>query len=270
MSFNVTPEMLLQMEANGDTPHCDSLFSTMGALSVEIGIGKRNIYRATNINASGEWIIVVTPIDPSSPPPPPPIEIGLIEGIDVSSYQPRDLSGLIALSGARHVVVKLYQSFEIPPQEHSIDQIESARLEGATAGGYFWLYRVAPADARAQVRGALAVADEAGLALPVLWVDVEDYTDGTIPTARQVSDALDECAKHSVLGGVYWNEGIWRRLGSPDFGGVPLWAADWDEIPLLDTPAFGDMILVGKQYTSTAPDGSPLDRNVFLASFAGY
>lgn len=193
----------------------------------------------------------------------------MISAIDVSSAQPRDLTGLIAYYQPEHVVVKLYQPTEristanptgAFAQDHSRAQIASALASGCTVGGYFWLY--ATQDPRQGIRAATALATAAGLDLAVLWTDIETYTDGTIPTAAQVDDAMDECAQLGLTPGVYTSPEMWRRAGNPRV--EPHWR-NWTALyngrADLAVPEYGGWAaeqIVGHQFTST-----PIDRSVF-------
>lgn len=193
-----------------------------------------------------------------------PFSVGpeLVSGIDVSNHQDRDLTSLIRTLGARHVVVKLYLGLETPPQDHSRDQLTSARANGCTAGGYFWLYATEPAAD--QVKD---IADSFDLsAIPVLWIDVERYpADQTIPGEVHIASALDECDRLGITAGIYTSQSEWGRIGSPStFKDRPLWTAFYSTPPeaaLDTTPLYGgwtrDMCW-GHQWTST-----PIDRDVF-------
>lgn len=185
-------------------------------------------------------------------------------GIDVSSYQPTDLSALIARTGAEHVVVRMYQATVEGAvlQAHSAAQVQSALASGATVGGYCWLY--ASVDPAQQVNEAIALARSCGLTLPVLWLDIEPYTDGSLPNAQQIQAALDACTAAGVRGGIYSGLWVWPRLGSPSFPGVPLWYAVYDGVAALDQQPFGDMALDGKQYADHDAVG-PIDLDVFGA-----
>jgi cell wall-associated NlpC family hydrolase len=199
--------------------------------------------------------------------PPIAASTDLVRGIDVASYQPTDLTDLIRQTGARHVVVKLYQSVEriggrMTGAEHSRAQIASARANGCTVGGYLWGY--AERDPVVSVRDALALAQSAGITLPILWLDIEPYTDGSIPSVDWIRAALAECEAQGVRGGIYSGAWVWPRLGNPSLPDVPLWTAIYDGSPALDVAAYGGMRLVGKQYGTT-----PCDTNVFLPEVCG-
>ncbi len=187
----------------------------------------------------------------------------------MSSYQPADLTGLVAGLDPRpaHVVVRLYLPEEQPPQAHSLAQIESARRAGCSVGGYLWAY--GDLDPRQSVRAACSLASRAQLTLPVLWMDCEGYGADPGPDAAWLRAALDECERLGVRGGIYtgrwWAE---RRLPAGEFARVPLWAAwyngraDLDSVPLF--AAWRREMLWGHQYV-----GEGLDLDVFDARALG-
>jgi GH25 family lysozyme M1 (1,4-beta-N-acetylmuramidase) len=157
------------------------------------------------------------------------------------------------------VVVRLYQPSERPPQAHSLAQIESARANGCTVGGYLWLYT--SDDPRRQVREAVALAERARLRLPVLWLDVEPYLDGSLPSVAQIREAVDECRRLRVSPGIYTGAWVWGRLGdTTEFASLPLWVAQYDgRSSLEEVRLFGGWsAAAGKQYAD-----QPLDRDVF-------
>ena len=192
----------------------------------------------------------------------PPDVPELVHAIDVSSYQSRDLTAILDGLEPRptHVVVRLYQAAELPSQEHSLAQIESARANGCTVGAYVWLY--AGLDPRSQVRDVLALAARAQLRIPVLWLDVEPEADGSLPDVLEIRTAIGACWLAGVRAGIYSGSWAWPKLGSPtEFAeeGVPLWTADYNGQPTLGVPLYGGWTEVqGHQY-----QGSPIDRSVF-------
>jgi hypothetical protein len=192
----------------------------------------------------------------------------LARGIDVASYQPTNLTVLIQQWGIQHLSIRMYQrSMEGPNlQEHSRLQVVSAVANGCSVTTpYYWQYRGAAAEQ--QVDESLELATRCGIGVKILFADIEKYTDGSIPTAQQVYDGLNRCAANGIRGGIYTGYYIWRDLlGGATFEGVPLWFADYDHIPDFNVEAFGGMVLVGKQYSDQAPDGTSLDCDVFDAS----
>jgi hypothetical protein len=164
----------------------------------------------------------------------PPVS-GTVPGIDVASYQPTDLSGLIRQTSAQHVVVRLYlgEGWEGPSQQISRDQIASAQACGCSVGAYMWLY--AAYNPRESVQRALALAATCGLTLPILWIDFEPYTDGSLPSTGQLVAALEECERAGIQGGTYTGKWVWDQIGNPTTPAAtrPLWAAQYDGIPTL-------------------------------------
>lgn len=195
-----------------------------------------------------------------------PQQTGLVRAIDVASYQATDLTALIQKAGASHVVVRMYQQTVegVNLQNHSRAQVDSARANGCSIGAYLWLY--ASVDPYRQVGEAFDLAQSCGIGLKILWLDIEPYTDGSLPSAEQIKDALDACQQRGVQGGIYSGAWVWPRLGNPSFPGVPCWWASYDGVAALDVQPLGGMVLVGKQYSDKAPDGSALDCDVFDAS----
>ena len=180
--------------------------------------------------------------------------------MDVASYQPRDLSGLIAQYQPELVIVRLYLPWERPSQDHSLAQVASARANGCDVQGYCWLYR---GDRMARVLHEirwLAVRAQLDLA-PVLWADIETY-EGSMPTWYALRRYVAECRAAQLRPGIYSSAEMWRRGGYRNLGPeVLLWAARSGVEPWAVEP-FGGMSLVGHQY-----QGSPLDVSVFLDAF---
>lgn len=194
-------------------------------------------------------------------PEEPPAPAALIRTMDVSSHQPADLTALIAETGATQVIVRMYQPGELPSQDHSHLQIESARQNGCRVGGYMWLY--AAWDARQQIRDAVALARDCGLNLRYLWIDYEPYTDGTKPTGDQLAQAVSECWEQGVNPGIY--SGKWCWPDDDTFFGIPLWAAQYDGIESVDNfiPFGGWTQCAAKQY-----QGSPIDLSAWRPEYA--
>lgn len=195
---------------------------------------------------------------------PAPAPGRLVRAIDVSSHQPRDLTAIIAEHQAEHVVVRLYLPGERPPPEHSIAQIESARANQCSVGGYCWCYR--SFDPANTVRQALLLAEIAGVALPILWLDCETYN----PTGHSVEDpgpdaawlraAIAECRRLGMRPGIY--SAMWwvkEYLGElSQFGKLPTWIADYNNIPTLDgvepLPGSSRAMVYGHQFSADTID----------------
>lgn len=208
----------------------------------------------------------LAPREPGASP-----KTGIVAGIDTSSYQPTDLTGLITKWGIGHVVVKLYQSVEniggrITGTQHSTAQLESAIAAGATPGGYIWGYR--DRDPIASVEDGIALFRRVvGKSPPVLWIDIEPYgTNSNVPGAAWIQTALDHCGALGVRGGIYTGPWVMPIIGNPTFPGVLGWIATYTGVPSLDH-ALAGLTIVGHQYSSVAPDGTSLDMDVFDAAF---
>lgn len=210
------------------------------------------------------------PLDESfwATPAEPPTPVGIVQAIDVASYQPRDVTTLVRELGCEGVIVRLYLPAENPSQDHSLAQIASAQAAGCVVGGYMWCYP--DLDPHQSVIEALALAERAGLNLPVLWLDLETYEGAPGPNALWLRRAIAQCEANGVQAGFYTAKWYWDAYmpGFTEFGtaDVPLWAAVYEDLPQgqdLDhwVPFGGWGHLTGKQWTST-----PVDRNVMLAS----
>ena len=186
-----------------------------------------------------------------------------VTGIDVSNHQPRDLSTLIQQHQPEHVVVKLYQEVEIAGgRAHARAQIESAQAHGCTIGGYVWLYRDVPIEQ--QIHDALSLAEEAGVTLPILWIDYEPYvSNNNLPRISQLLEAVGVAERAGVRAGVYTGPWVWNLIGNPvtELASRPLWTADYRPLPDLNGVRLygGWEFASGHQWTS-----QPVDRNVFL------
>jgi len=186
--------------------------------------------------------------------------------MDVSSYQPTDLTLLIAEHRIEHVVVRLYVPGEEPPQDISRAQIASARANGCTVGGYMWAY--AAFDPVVSVGQVLSLARNCGEWLPVLWIDWEEYEGEPVPDFDWILRAVNQCHAYPVRPGIYSRYG-WlmehltggQRQSLIDLG-VVLWLAQYDGQQTLDDvqmPSWWPRgLLLGKQY-----QGDPIDLNVF-------
>lgn len=159
------------------------------------------------------------------------------------------------------MIVRLYLPWERISQDHTRAQIDSARANGCTVGGYVWGYRDSPP--RETIIQAVALAESCGVDLPVLWIDVEDY-EGTPPPGEDW--LLEAGAEAMVWGerpGIYTGSTFWRKIGNPtSMSDWPLWYARYDERQVIDPVDFGGWTEPsGHQFTST-----PIDQDVMLES----
>lgn len=187
----------------------------------------------------------------------------LVLGMDVSSFQPRDLTDLIQAHSVSHVVVKLYQTIENIPQSYSINQIHSAQANNCTVGGYVWLYH--GVNPRQQVQDAVELAEKSGIDLPLLWIDCETY-EGEAPTLEEVLEAVQMCHDLSISVGIYTGNWFVRDYWGGDIGALvdyPVWLADYNNQADLLTPSpyWPREKVLGHQYSS-----NPVDIDVFDGS----
>jgi hypothetical protein len=218
--------------------------------TTEFGYGFKFDYRSSNVR--GNWETVAYYLNTQAPIPP---ILTTVEAIDVSSHQPTDLTNLINQFNPHHVVVKLYQSVEQPSPAHSRAQLNSALDNGCTIGGYYWLYT--GIDIEQQVNDALQILAHP----PVLWIDVEKYTDGSLPTLDEVIRSIEYIESLNIRPGIYTAKWVWDILDNPqELSSDLLWYADWSNPPSLDlaVPFGGWRQAAGHQYTST-----PVDRSIF-------
>lgn len=188
----------------------------------------------------------------------------LIRGIDVSNYQPTDLTALIRRYQAEHVVVRLSTESQ-RHREIARAQLRSAIANGCSVSGYVWCHW--DADPRQHVRDALSVLRDAGLGsadVGVVWLDVED-TESLAQARCSLEEWLQEavCAVQEAgyIAGVYTACWFWPKVRG-DFSHLPLWAAQYDGIPTLESVVlFGGWsreMVWGKQY-----QGEGIDLDVF-------
>ncbi len=184
----------------------------------------------------------------------------------MASYQPADLTDIIASLTPRpeHVVVRLYLPGERPSQQHSLDQIASARANGCTVGGYVWAYP--DFDPRQTVQDGLALAERAGLRLPVLWIDVETYEGKPGPGVDWLRAAAEACQARGVQAGIYtakWYVDAFLPE-AVELANLPLWVAQYDGRPTLSDfeGLDGWAHAAGKQYR-----GEGIDLDVFREEY---
>lgn len=195
--------------------------------------------------------------------------MGIVTAIDVSSHQGSDIRHLLDQFQPQLVIVKVYLPQELGSTgawDYTIPQAEQALNAGCSVGGYFWCY--ADLDPRQSVRDANAVAMLAGIQFSAdspLWLDIETYTDGSIPDLNWIAEAEAEAAVLGIPVGIYTSREMWRRCtgdgDNPAFSHLPLWAAQYaPPTPSLDdyAPFGGWPTCLGRQWTS-----DPIDQNVF-------
>ena len=179
----------------------------------------------------------------------------LLRGIDVSNYQPPDLAGLIKQYQAEHVVVRLSTESQ-RHREVAWAQLRSALDRGCSVSGYVWCYW--DLEPRGHVTDALAVLSEAGLGtseVRMVWLDVED-TETLVLARCSVEEWLREAVSvleaAGFMPGIYTAQWFWQTRVRGDFSRLPLWAAQYDGQPTLDSVRlFGGWtreMVWGKQY----------------------
>lgn len=192
-------------------------------------------------------------------PPPGPAPATVL-GVDVSNYQPRDLSALIQQYGFQHVVVRLWLPEEIPDAQYSLDQLHSAIDNGCTVGGYYWGYKNLEPERSAE--NALELWTRANVGnLPVLWPDIEVYANEGCPNQDWTLAACRHAVQMGQLGGVYSSD----YMIDTYWGSYPqelqtyyYWCANYNGQPTLDVPSKYWSKVHGHQYWS-----KPVDFNVF-------
>lgn len=155
--------------------------------------------------------------------------------------------------------MRLYLPIEgTDKQQHSLAQIDSAKANGATLGGYVWAY--GDVDPLSTVDDALHLA---GSNLPpVLWFDVEQSI-YTPPTLEWLNMAGRHCDSLGQRKGIYSSAEQWKALyGAAVLEGDWLgWAAGYNGVPDLNVPGFGGCEIVGHQFAD-----KPVDQSVFAES----
>lgn len=197
-----------------------------------------------------------------------------VHSIDTSSFQPRNLTRIIQAYRVKHVVVHLYLSHETPDPQHSKDQINSARDNGCSAGGYVFPYRPAD-DPERMLWDTLELCSSVGLELPCAWIDAEPNDWGDGPDEAWFDSWYDLCASVQMPTGPYCNRD-WMNTHSymPKYGemGHPLWLANWDgvaDVTQGHIPA-GWTELAGKQWEVAHGPLGEIDRDVFREEWTVY
>src|SRR4030095_4187743 len=174
------------------------------------------------------------------PPPLPPEASGTVHGMDVSNYQPRDLSGLIAEHGIGHVVVRLWLPEEQPDAGYALDQIWSALGSGCTVGGYWWAYRgLSPEQS---VEDAYALWQRAGAGeIPILWPDVEPYENEGCPNEDWTNRACRHIEQLGLGSGAYIADWVvdqfWMRHVGEEMKARIAWLANHNGQATLSCPS---------------------------------
>ncbi len=147
-----------------------------------------------------------------------------------------------------------------------MEQLHTAIAAGCTVSGYIWCYwDLAPI---AHVRDALKVLEMAKLTpadVGMIWLDVEDtrtWPRRWLSGSQWLRDAIWAVKSAGYRPGIYTGKWFWDGYMKANFSEYPLWAAQYDGIPDLESVIlFGGWTrerLWGKQYSSEG-----VDQNVF-------
>jgi hypothetical protein len=184
-----------------------------------------------------------------------------VHGLDVSNYQPRDLSGLIQQYNIQHVVVRLWLPGEKPDPGYALDQIWSALANGCTVSGYFWAYRAW--EPEWSVDEALELWARAGVGqIPNLACDVESYGYEGCPDEAWARRARAQTHANEALACTYIADWVvdsyWGSYVSPDFADTESWLANYNGQVVPTCPSNYWTTQVGHQFS-----GNPVDLNSF-------
>ncbi len=191
-----------------------------------------------------------------------------MRGIDVSNYQPADLTELIRVNKAEHVVVRL----STESQDHfdiAVAQLKSAKANGCSLSGYIWCYwDMSP---EWLIASALDVLGAAGLGPPdvgTIWLDVEERGPATGSIALiwpWLNAAIKAVQDDGYRVGIYTGKWFWDAFmpGVAVYGLLPLWVADYNNKPDLDVALFGGwQRCAGHQYSADGIDLDVFDESV--------
>ena len=139
--------------------------------------------------------------------------------IDVSNYQPRDLSNLIQTYAPDVIIIRIQLPTEHIPPGYTHDQAASAHAWNIPVQAYVWGY--GDADPVWTMVNAVRIYREISAQGP-LWLDCEaDIDEDWVRDAIVVGEAL------GVTVGIYTGFWWWQSHIVGDFGHLPLWVADY-------------------------------------------
>lgn len=160
----------------------------------------------------------------------------------------------------RHVVVRL-STETTRHREIAVKQLRSAVANGCTTSGYIWCYF--DEDPVRVVRESLHVVTAAAVPISMVWLDVEDelsVANASMSVETWLWSALRALWPRRV--GIYTARWFWERHVREPFNFVPLWAAQYDHQPTLESvELFGGWpreLVWGHQYSA-----DEIDLNVF-------
>lgn len=256
MPYTIGPGVAQAMKDAGDEPRSNEEYHNApgsGEVLYSLTQGRDAMYRWTPSDG-----VKRLPFADAAP------TTRLLKAIDVSSNNGYDIGPLITRYTPDLVIVKAYQSIELGGKggDYTIAHARTAQSKGCAVAFYVWLY--AGVNGGDQVRYALATIAQTAMQPKSLILDCESYTDGSDPSAAVIGSAVGE-VEHARLqpwiytGAWWWNAHTMQ--GSTDFGQYPLWAAQYDGIPTLESvKPFGGWntsTIKGKQY-----QGNPVDLSV--------
>ncbi len=152
----------------------------------------------------------------------------------------------------------MYLPWENVSQDHSRAQVTSAWANGCETAAYYWQYRTS--DPIASAHEACALARDCGISVPIVFDDIETYTDGSIPSADAVRAGGEQCAAEGFDRAIYSSEAMWKKIGNPVFGPEwKAWVANYGVPPNVNVPGFGGMTVVGHQWVGGIQDQSLFD-----------
>ena len=158
-------------------------------------------------------------------------------GLDVSSHQPSDLSGLIRAHSPDFMIVRMYLPDEAPGlQLVSHLQVASCKYNNVDVWPYFWAYRGFNPEKSVDDAVNLCWDTCVDPRKQVLWIDCEDYLSSDPgPNADWLLRAAKEADSHKISLGIYSAPWWWNRAdtmnGDEQFHVWPLWVAQGDEQP---------------------------------------
>lgn len=193
----------------------------------------------------------------------------LIKTLDVSNYQPRDLTGLIHQYDISHVIVRLWLPGERPDPGWALDQIWSAQGNGCTVSGYYWGYRNWEPEWSVEQALVLWQRADAG-EIPCLWSDIESYADEGCPDAVWTERACQAAEGSGVRGGGYLADWVidayWGGHVPATLRARPAWMARYDGRQTLEGVShyWAQEMVLGHQWTGDPVDLSVMDKEVTL------
>lgn len=184
--------------------------------------------------------------------------LALVPGLDVSNYQPADVTALVSQYNAKHVVVRASTESD-QHRQITRQQCATALQAGCTIGAYIWAYW--ELDPVSHVKNAMATVQ--GFDLATVWIDCEDGAPGAA-LDDWLSRAVAQIEQMGYRAGIYTGTPWWRAQGdSRGFMRLPLWIANYGSAPAIDSVPIPDgwTQAAAHQWTST-----PVDQNVFRPS----